>query len=116
MYSREWNQPDIQIQDYQIGTVVPRSRFESVGINRMENVMADTEKEKITKEKASTGNPGKGNPREKRPMEKSVLIVFLVILLILAAAAAGGIYCIWQITHIAREGAGVILLPGAFGR
>ena len=81
----------------------------------MSTVMTDTEKEKIKKSKTSPGDSSKGSPREKRPMEKSVLIVFLVIILILAAAAAGGIYCIWQITHIAKEGAGVILIPGMPG-
>lgn len=75
--------------------------------------MTDTEKEKEKEkeEKTVSWRSSGGSPREKRPMEKSVLIVFLVIILILAAAAAGGWYCIWQITHIAKEGAGVILLP-----
>lgn len=79
----------------------------------MSTVMTDTEKEKVKKSKTPSGDSGKGSPREKRPMEKSVLIVFFVIILILAAAAAGGIYCIWQITHIAKEGAGIMMIPGA---
>ncbi len=97
----------------------------------MSEIMTDTEKrqqaeldkiakqpiehEETAQQQKTSRTSDKGSPREKRPMEKSVLIVFLVILLILAAAAAGGIYCIWQITHIAKEGAGVMLMPGMPG-
>lgn len=77
----------------------------------MEMRMTDTEKENEKEKRAASGHSSQGSPRERRPMEKSVLIVFLAIIPILAAAAAGGFYCIWQITHIAKQGAGVILLP-----